>query len=77
MRVARFLTDPTIAAILLAVGVLGLILEFFTPGTFIPAIIGLTSLGLFFLGATWRAFPVPCPSSCSLGACCWWCSSCL
>ncbi len=50
VRVARFLTDPTIAAILLAVGVLGLILEFFTPGTFIPAIIGLTSLGLFFLG---------------------------
>ncbi|MCS7059481.1 MAG: ATP-dependent Clp protease proteolytic subunit [Meiothermus sp.] len=50
VRVARFLTDPTIAAILLAVGVLGLVLEFFTPGTFIPAIVGLTSLGLFFLG---------------------------
>jgi len=50
IRVARFLTDPTIAAILLAVGILGLVLEFFTPGTFIPAIIGLTSLGLFFLG---------------------------
>lgn len=50
VRVARFLTDPTIAAILLAVGILGLILEFFTPGTFIPAIVGITSLGLFFLG---------------------------
>ncbi|RDI94655.1 nodulation protein NfeD [Meiothermus sp. QL-1] len=50
IRVARFLTDPTVAAILLAVGVLGLILEFFTPGTFIPAIVGLTALGLFFLG---------------------------
>lgn len=50
VRVARFLTDPTIAAILLAVGILGLILEFFTPGTFIPAMVGLTSLGLFFLG---------------------------
>ncbi len=50
VRVARFLTDPTIAAILLAVGVLGLVLEFFTPGTFVPAIIGLTALGLFFLG---------------------------
>ncbi|MDX2007822.1 MAG: NfeD family protein [Meiothermus sp.] len=47
---ARYLTNPTVAAILLAVGVLGLILEFFTPGTFVPAIIGLTSLGLFFLG---------------------------
>lgn len=50
VRVARFLSDPTVAAILLAVGVLGLVLEFFTPGTFIPGIIGLTSLGLFFLG---------------------------
>jgi membrane-bound serine protease (ClpP class) len=50
VRVARFLTDPTVAAILLAVGVLGLVLEFFTPGTFIPGIIGLTALGLFFLG---------------------------
>jgi len=51
IQVARFLTDPTVAAILLAVGVLGLILEFFTPGTFIPAAVGLTSLGLFFLGS--------------------------
>jgi membrane-bound serine protease (ClpP class) len=50
VRVARFLTDPTVAAILLAVGILGLVLEFFTPGTFIPAIVGLTSLSLFFLG---------------------------
>jgi len=50
VRLARFLTDPTIAAILLAVGVLGLILEFFTPGTFIPATIGASSLVLYFLG---------------------------
>lgn len=69
---ARFLTDPTIAAILLAVGVLGLVLEFFTPGTFIPAIVGLTALGLFFLGAIWPAFPAHSPSSCCLAGCCWW-----
>lgn len=50
VRLARFLTDPTIAALLLAVGVLGLVLEFFTPGTFIPAIIGISALGLYFLG---------------------------
>lgn len=50
VTLARYLTNPTVAAILLAVGVLGLILEFFTPGTFVPAIVGLTSLGLFFLG---------------------------
>jgi len=50
VRVARFLTDPTIAALLIAVGVLGLVLEFFTPGTFIPAIVGVSALGLYFLG---------------------------
>lgn len=50
VRLARFLTNPTIAAILLAVGVLGLVLEFFTPGTFIPATIGISALVLYFLG---------------------------
>jgi membrane-bound serine protease (ClpP class) len=50
VRAARFLTNPTIAAILLAVGVLGLIIEFFTPGTFVPGLIGLISLGLYFAG---------------------------
>lgn len=47
---ARFLTSPTVAAVLLAVGVLGLVLEFFTPGTFVPATIGLIALGLYFAG---------------------------
>ncbi|MER3462542.1 MAG: serine protease [Armatimonadota bacterium] len=50
VRLARFLTNPTIAAILLAVGVLGLVIEFFTPGTFLPAIIGVSALVLYFVG---------------------------
>lgn len=51
VQAARFLTAPTVAAILLAVGVLGLVLEFFTPGTFIPATVGIIALGLYFTGS--------------------------
>lgn len=50
VQVARFLTNSTVAAILLAIGILGLVLEFFTPGTLVPAIVGITALALYFLG---------------------------
>ncbi len=50
VRVARFLTSSTVAAVLLAVGVLGLLIEAFTPGFGLPGLLGLTALGLYFLG---------------------------
>ncbi|UZX14510.1 ATP-dependent Clp protease proteolytic subunit [Thermus sp. PS18] len=50
VRLARFLTSSSVAGILLALGVLLLIIEFFTPGTFIPALVGLLLLGLYFFG---------------------------
>ena len=50
VRVARFLTSPFIAPILLAVGVLGLVIEAFTPGFGVPGTIGAVALGLYFAG---------------------------
>jgi len=50
VRVARTLTSSTVAAVLLAVGVLGLLIEAFTPGFGIPGLVGLLALGLYFLG---------------------------
>lgn len=47
---ARFLTSPLVAAILIALGILGIILEFFIPGTTIPGIVGIASLALYFVG---------------------------
>ncbi|WP_119278860.1 NfeD family protein [Calidithermus roseus] len=56
VNVARFLTNQIVAAILLAVGILGIALEFFTPGTFLPATIGIISLTLYFLGGYLAGF---------------------
>lgn len=47
---ARFLTSPLVAAILIAVGILGIVLEFFIPGTTLPGIVGISSLALYFVG---------------------------
>ncbi len=47
---ARFLTSSTVAAILLAVGVLGLIIEAITPGFGIPGLVGVLALAAYFLG---------------------------
>ena len=44
----RFLTDPTVSTVLLALGLLGLLVEVFTPGFGGPGIVGLLGLGLFF-----------------------------
>jgi len=50
VRAARFLTSSTVAAILLAVGVLGLLIEALTPGFGVPGLVGLLALALYFLG---------------------------
>ena len=50
-RLAGSLTSPLIAALLLAVGIGGLLIEFFTPGFGIPGGIGAVALALFFGGA--------------------------
>lgn len=54
VQLARFLTSSTVAGLLLALGLLLLLLEFFTPGTFVPGALGLTLLALYFVGG-WLA----------------------
>ena len=55
-RAAMFVTSPIVAAALLALGVIGILLEVFIPGFGIPGILGTLSLLLFF-GGTFIARP--------------------
>jgi membrane-bound serine protease (ClpP class) len=48
--VVRWLTHPVVSSLLMTVGILGLIVEFRTPGFGVPGAVGLASLGLFFWG---------------------------
>jgi len=52
----RWITHPAMISVLLAVGAVGLIAEFFTPGFGIAGLIGLSSLGLFFFGHLFAGF---------------------
>jgi len=49
-RVAGFLTSPTVAGILMMLGVLGLTVEIYQPGFGFPGIIGTLCLAAFFFG---------------------------
>ncbi|MCC7242122.1 MAG: nodulation protein NfeD [Acidobacteria bacterium] len=48
--VVRAITNPIVSSILMAVGVLGIIIEIQTPGVGLPGAVGILSLGLFFGG---------------------------
>lgn len=50
-RFAGALTNPLFAAVLLAVGVIGVAVEIFTPGFGIPGGVGIVALLLFFAGS--------------------------
>lgn len=49
-KLARFLTNPVVIPFLLTIGILGLVIELFSPGFGIPGVVGLTSLALYFFG---------------------------
>jgi membrane-bound serine protease (ClpP class) len=49
-RLARLVTEPTIAGLLLSFGILGITVEFWTPGFGLPGAAGLACLALFFGG---------------------------
>lgn len=49
-QVGRFLTLPWVATALLVIGIIAIGVEFMKPGVTLPGMIGLVSLGLFFLG---------------------------
>ncbi|QQK79681.1 nodulation protein NfeD [Salicibibacter cibi] len=55
-QLTRWVTNPMIIPILLAVGGVGLIMELFTPGFGLPGLVGLGSLGLFFFGHLFAGF---------------------
>lgn len=49
-KISRFLTDTRVSGILMSLGMLGLIVEFWTPGFGLPGIAGLLCLACFFWG---------------------------
>jgi membrane-bound serine protease (ClpP class) len=51
-HLARFITHPIVASILLTLGSLGLIIELYTPGFGVPGILGISGLVLYFFGHT-------------------------
>ncbi len=48
--VGRFLTQPTVAILLLVLGVIAIGIEFMQPGLTFPGLLGVLLLGLFFAG---------------------------
>jgi membrane-bound serine protease (ClpP class) len=50
-RLARFLSSPIVIALLLVIGIGGLVIEFFTPGFGVPGGIGVLSLALLAMTA--------------------------
>lgn len=48
--ITNFLTNPWIRFFLIALGILGIVIELMTPGFGVPGILGLTFLALFFAG---------------------------
>jgi membrane-bound serine protease (ClpP class) len=49
--VARWLSTPAIAGLLMLIGIAGIIVEVKSPGFGVPGIVGLIALGLYFFGA--------------------------
>lgn len=49
-KVARFLTDPTVTGLLMSLGMLGLMIELYSPGVGLPGAVGVLCLLLFFGG---------------------------
>lgn len=49
-KLARFLTDPTVSGILMSLGMLGLMVELYTPGFGLTGVVGVSLLAAFFGG---------------------------
>jgi membrane-bound serine protease (ClpP class) len=49
-RLGQFFVQPIVAGLLLAIGVIGILIELFHPGIALPGIIGAVALALYFLG---------------------------
>ncbi len=49
-KLARFITDPAVAGFLMSIGMLGLMIEFYTPGFGLAGAVGFIAISLFFGG---------------------------
>jgi membrane-bound serine protease (ClpP class) len=49
-QLARWLTDPAVAGVLMSLGMLGIFIELYQPGFGLPGVVGLSCLGAFMLG---------------------------
>lgn len=49
-EISRFLTGPVVSGLLMTIGILGLLLELYSPGFGVSGIIGISCLLLFFFG---------------------------
>jgi membrane-bound serine protease (ClpP class) len=49
-RLGQFFAQPIVAGLLLAIGIIGILIELFHPGVALPGIIGAVALALYFLG---------------------------
>ncbi len=49
-RIGRFLSDPTVSGLLMSLGMLGIMLELYSPGHGVALGVGLGCLALFFFG---------------------------
>jgi membrane-bound serine protease (ClpP class) len=49
-RIGAFFNQPIVAGLLLAIGIVGILIELFHPGVALPGIIGAVALALYFLG---------------------------
>ncbi len=47
---ARILTDPAVAGVLMSLAMLGIMVELYTPGFGLPGVVGLGCMGAFLLG---------------------------
>lgn len=50
-RFLSFLADPNITVLLFSIGMIGILMELYNPGTILPGIVGVISLALCFLSA--------------------------
>lgn len=49
-QLARWLTDPAVAGVLMSIGMLGILIELYQPGFGLPGVVGLSCLAAFMLG---------------------------
>ena len=50
-RFLSFLADPNITVLLFSIGMIGIMMELYNPGTILPGVVGVISLALCFLSA--------------------------